>query len=160
MRTNELEVVGSRPLRRTVALPRGPSRQDRDALVRAIAEALIEIHTWPSHGEVEGSSFVILDTEVGGKLFYAQFLSKPAEDGLLSELASGFYGDASSASSFRATPEQARAMVSNGFSSGLEGNFRKRLVFDTPDAAAAIAEQTLTILGSVFGWSPESPVTM
>lgn len=63
------------------------------------------------------------------------------------------------AAAYRPTSDQRRAMVSRGFSDGLAGNFQANLLFDTPDAARSIAEQTLSILGSVFGWTPASVVT-
>jgi hypothetical protein len=145
-----------RPSGRSFELPHGPSDQDRAALVKAIAEGLLEINSWLSSAEIGDSSYLVLETSVAGKSLYAQFLSAPGEATLLCEFDSGFYTDASS---FRPSPEQRQAMVSHGFSDGLTGNFRKELVFDAPDAATTIAEQTIAVLGNVLGWSPEAPIT-
>jgi hypothetical protein len=146
-----------RPSGRTFPLPHGSTARDRETLIQAIATGLLEIRTWPSPGEVGDWSHLVLETDVGGRTLYAQFLSEPVDRGLLCEFASGFYGDASA---YRATPAQRGAMVSHRFTDGLMGNFRREdLAFDAPDAARAIAEQTLSVLGSVFGWSPTSAIT-
>jgi hypothetical protein len=145
-----------RPSGRTTALPSGSSAQDRDALLRAIADALLEIRAWPPSSEIGDSSHLILETEVSGQTFYVQFRSEPRERTLFCEIASGFFGDAAA---YHHNPEQGRAMSSRGFSDGIAGNFCKEIVFDAPDAAPTIAGQTLTLLGSVFGWSPDSQIT-
>ena len=154
--TSGLATEVARPSGRTGSLPGGTSVGDRDALLQVIAECLLEIRAWPAASEIGDSSHLILDTHVGGASLYAQFISEPGERGLLCEVASGFYGDAAA---YRPTPDQRRAMVSRGFSDGLAGNFQADLVFDAPDAARSIAEQTLNILGSVFGWIPASRIT-
>jgi hypothetical protein len=146
----------TRPSARTLELPRGPTAPDRAALLEAIAAGLLEVRGWRSAGEIGDSSFLCLDTDVGGKAFYVQFLSRPGRAGLLCEVASGVYADASM---LHPTPEQGRAMESLGFSDGRESNFRKELVFDAPDAAVSIAAQTLSVLEGVFGWRPESVVS-
>ncbi len=145
----------SRPSARSIALPCGPSADDRRALVRAIAELLLEIRAWPSASEVGDSSHLILDTEISGEQVYVQFLSEPDERGVLCEIVSGFY---TAGPGYRPTPGQREAMVSHGFSDGLKANFRKELVFDAPDAATTIAEQVLSLIGSALGWSPESAI--
>lgn len=136
----------------------GGASASRTSVVKAIAEGLLEIRTWPSAGELGDASHLVLETELDGEEHYVQFLSEPGARGVLCEIASGFYAKASEPSAFRSTPAQSAEMESRGFSDGLESNHRKKLVFDAPDAATTIASEVLALLGDVFGWSASSTI--
>lgn len=147
-----------RPSERTVLLPHGPSPESRTAFLRKAAELLLETRAWPSTWDIGDSSHLVLEIDLGGEDrggFYVQFLSEPGESGVLCEVASGF---SAGATGVRPTPAQRDAMVSRGFSDGLQGNFRREFVFDAPDAATAILDETFMVLAAALGFRPGAAV--
>ena len=143
----------SSSVERCFELESRPSREGRSELLESIAQMLSEICAPASDDGSGNYSYLVLDTIAAHRAIYVQFLMDADLGELLTEVSSGFYANPAA---HIPTDNQRAEMVKLGYQDGLEGNFEKTFARNG-QTAHALAQDTLSLLGNVFGWVSGTP---